>query len=228
MKVNIKSKLIAGIVASTFISLSALADPIIVEIEGGEIPDSLGGFSLTPFDEPTAADCATSTDSPLGGEVEFQNQSNDPMCMEVKDPNWWEWDHGNVFTTGENWIELVLPANTNAFVFWVGGNTGGTGWIEAYDDNDGFSGRVNFGGNTDIDFGRGDSPGFGVYSSSCSAISRIIIEPFDWGTGNFATSQGECASVPEPAPITLLGLGLLGLAVSRRMQRKAAKVSEQV
>ena len=65
------------------------------------------------------------------------------------------------------------------------------------------------------------TPGFGVHTSdACSSITKIIVEPYDWGIGEFAINQGQdssCVTVPEPAPIGLFGIGLLAMALTRKL-----------
>ena len=52
-----------------------------------------------------------------------------------------------------------------------------------------------------------------------TTITKVIIEPDDWGFGNMSINQGPCQQVPEPGPLVLLLAGLLGIAVSRRYGR---------
>ena len=202
------------------------ADPIIVTFDSATAPDPLGGYVMTEFDTPLipSSGCGNWTDgvystaSPISGDVQFMEQGGTtPLCMSVQDPDWWEWDHGNVFTTHVAWVELIMPTDTRAFSFWVGSNMTGRGWIEAI-DSDTHTTVTYFGGNTGIDLGPGSTPGFGAYSpDSCGAITKIIIEPFEWGTGNFAINQDPCVTVSEPPSLFLLGLGLLAMAfVGRR------------
>lgn len=218
--------------------ISAVADSIVIEVlpDGGGTPEILGGFEMTAFEDPMDPDAGCgpggdgvySTDSPIDGEVAFESQSGAPLCMVVQDPEWWEWDHGNVFTTSVNWVELVMPEQTRAFSLFVGANLTGRGWIEAIDAS-GSTTLTKFGGNTGITLGWGHTPGFGVYTAgSCSAITRIIVEPFEWGTGEFAINQDPCStSVPEPGTLSLLGLGLLGLAFVRRRYPTIAALSSR-
>jgi hypothetical protein len=66
--------------------------------------------------------------------------------------------------------------------------------------------------------GANDAPGFGFAATgTCGSISKVIVEPWEWGVGNFAISQGSCATqVPEPGTLGLLVTGILGLVALRR------------
>ncbi len=227
------------VLSTFFIPFAAVANPMVIVIDEGENggygtgDNMLGGYTMQLFDEPLAPldGCAatgstefgvTSTPSPIAGQVDFTDYDGNPLCMSVQAPNWWQWDHhGNVFTTKENWVELLLPVDTRAFWFYVGA-TSGRGWVEGQDQF-GNTSRLNFGGRSDIDFGWDQTPGFGVYTTnSCSSISRVVIEPWEWGTGYFAINQDPCTQVPEPGSLWLFGLGLLGLGVAHSRRRELA------
>ena len=222
------TKLCVAILASTF-AFSASATPIkIVALPDGAHPAALGDndeYVMTPFVAPTDGPHGC-TASPSGGQVCFIDGDTDPtngafgssIQLVADDPDWWQWDgspppdHGNIFVVdaGRHLVDLILPANTRAFSLFVGSSAGGSAWIQAFDDHNNATHREYFG------VGNNDTRGYGIYTTGCSSLTRITVEPFQWGFGYFSSNQGECRSVPEPGTLVLLGLGLLGLALSRR------------
>lgn len=115
-------------------------------------------------------------------------------------------DHGYAFVVrSENWIDLILPANTRAFSLFAGASgrsSSDNAWIRAYDDQDNSTDEIDF------NVSRYDTRGYGVYTTGRSALTRITVEPFEWRLGYFSSNQGECTSVPEPDTLALPGPGL--------------------
>ena len=203
----------------------ASADPIVVTpIPGGDDGGSLGGYTMTDFDRPAETDSTDPSDdytcvaSPISGDLCFTDRSGNPEGMDASDPWWWPEDHGNIYTADVSWVELILPANTRAFSFWVGASFVGRAWIEAFDEAGTSTGRSYF------RVGPEEPKGYGyhVAGEGCGSIKKVIVEPDSWGMGNFSINQDPCTTqVSEPAPLALLGLGLLGIAIVYRRRSTA-------
>ena len=240
MPSNLNSEKIGLIAFALLFAGGALADPIVITpIGGSDDGGTVGGYSMTDIDDQSDTDPNDSSDdvtcinsSGVGGTVSVDGSSGN-ICFTgqgskvsdidiVEDPvrngdHWWQYPtQGDVYVTNHNWIEILLPPNTRAVSLWVGASFNGLAWIGAYNNHGDYVQTSNF------SVGSGNTKGYGVYSKdSCSAITKIIVEPADWGFGNLSINQDPCVSVPEPGPLVLLLAGLLGIAVSRRYGRSA-------
>ena len=139
------------------------------------------------------------------------------LQLKVDTPTWWQHGTDPVYTTNVYWVEIILPANTQAFSFYVGTKwANARGWWQAFDGDGNHTERLYF------SVSKHNTPGFGVWNDSYGTVSRIIVEPYNWGVGDFSISQGNYTSVPEPGTMSLLGIGLLGMGFMRRIRRTAA------
>lgn len=196
---------------------------------GTATPTTIGGYAMTDFvfnDSLSIGDRTSSITSLTNGTISFVNAGNNATALGYNTANnvsWWnngEATDYDIFTTDLSLITILLPENTRAFSFNVGANVGSTGnnaWLTATEtDGSGINSKHWFNVN------RNNTPGFGIYADnsdgSCSAISSVTIDPDFWGFGNFSINQDSCTSVPEPAPIALLALGLIGLGFMRKKQ----------
>jgi len=194
---------------------AVLAAPSMAAIIVTTPDDLLASFTMTDFPSDLRDDdsLVKYVDSPLGGKVEFWSMNQESPLWLTLDKNaaWFPAVLGDVYKTSEEWVELILPANTRAFSFSVGASGNGIGWVEGY----GSSGSPAYQAFT---VSPTNTPGFGFASSdSCGTISKIIVEPWEWGIGNFAISQGSCPTqVPEPDTLALFAAGVVGLVALRR------------
>tara|TARA_R110000868_G_scaffold268953_1_gene528264 strand:+ start:42975 stop:43664 length:690 start_codon:yes stop_codon:yes gene_type:complete len=225
IKVPPMLKALALTIVTALVSLPASASLILETYSSGSAnPNTIGGYAMTDFNliAGNAGDAISSISSPISGSVGLSDQYGNPVSLGFADSTtWWvngEANDSNIFTTGTNTITIVLPENTLAFAFNVGANQNAQGWIDTFETN-----GSGLSGNSRHYFSpsASNTPGFGVYADSsqeCSYLSSIVIDPtFIWGAGNFSINQGSCnTAVPEPSPIILLGLGLVGLVIIRR------------
>ncbi len=216
------------------LSLTAItrvsATPIGFESYGTGAPlGVLGGYTMTSFapDPTPLGTMVQSVNSPISGIVEFEDAAGDPLQLRPATVATWQggnlWSHGY---TGDvyvaplpqiNWIELIMPSDTQAFSFGVGASFNGTGWVEATNDL----------GDTyykSFTVSPGSAKGFGFYTDTteCSQLTKIIVEPTEWAIGELAISQGECGTVtvPEPNILILFALGLIGIGYRSRLYRQ--------
>ncbi len=208
---------IMAIVSMTLWASVSHAGPVVQQFDSANPPSVIGGYAMTDFGDDPQADgfvtAAKSSNPAINGQIDFRYQNQTQADMLLMEMPWWEHDHGRVYSTSTNWIELILPENTRAISFYVGASFNGWGWLKAFDNN----------GNTafdTFDISPQNSPGFGIHTAdACGSISRVIIDPYLWGVGNFAINQGSCADVPEPGTASLLLLGLLGAGMRKVSQR---------
>lgn len=214
------------VLASFGLASQASANLIIKEYGSGATPDPIFGYDMTDFvmnDSLSIGDTTSSITSDENGTLLFKKENGTAADMTYKkaDDVWWwlnaETDYNyDIFTTTDlHWVEIFLPANTRAFSFTVGaGYDSAGGWLKAKSSDGSVTDKTSFKVNNEY------TPSFGVYADntdgSCSAITSVIIEPSEWGFGNLSINQDDCTSVPEPAPIALLALGLIGLGFMRR------------
>ncbi len=221
-----KQKLIYNLFAAALLAapLASSAGVIIETYGDAATPSTVGGWSMTDIGDTGPSGTLTSSisSSAFAGTIDFTDYHGNALDMYRTDASniagWWtnyESSDYEVFTTGVNWVELVLPENTRALSFSVGSDFYGRGWMVGYSNNE-RSDYLKFGLSPDA------TPGFGVYADNseggCDSITSVVIDPRQWGVGNLSIAQSDqcTVDVPEPGIFGLLGLGIVGLGFARR------------
>ncbi|RZA21085.1 MAG: hypothetical protein EOP93_04075, partial [Lysobacteraceae bacterium] len=162
-------------------SFTASADILFANLGTGAPPATVGGHVLTPFDQAAQASIADYTTgisvipgSPVAGSLGI-SPTADKRTVGV---SWWAgntaaWGHGYtgpVFYVQARPVVLTLPANTQAFYFYVQQDQGGTFNVSATTNSGVTSGAVPV-----LSGPSGSANGFAFYSTAGETITSISI-----------------------------------------------------
>ncbi|MGF1785258.1 PEP-CTERM sorting domain-containing protein [Photobacterium swingsii] len=207
---NIKAPIsVLAISLGLALSQSVSATIFVSDLGTAAPPATIGGFTMTPFDDDTRPNSSdvTSVDTPEGGAIGFDG----PMSLREIGSGWATWSHGYTgdvyYTNGRQSVTIDLPDFTQAFYLYAEPNPFSVFNITA------MSGGVQLA--LDID-GASGAKGWGFWEDASNYLDSITISSnTDFAIGEFGIS------VPEPTTVALFGLGLAGLGFTRRRKQNA-------
>jgi len=153
--------------------------------ETGAPPETLGGFSMTPFPpdpQPVISNVTSvAAPSPPGGEVVFSI----PMSHRRIGNGWGTWSHGYTgdvyYTNGAASMSMTLPDDTAAFYFYTEGNSFAQATFEAVHSDGTTSGPIQIVGASGAKY-------FGFYSP-CGTLESITVTNTDGAASGFAIGE---------------------------------------
>jgi Bacterial Ig-like domain len=173
----------------------AMAGSVAVDTSPGTAapPSTLGPYAMTPFapDGSPVSTSVMSVPAPGGGALQFDRSLNHYTIGN----GWNSWSHGYTGDVYSNWFEnsptrdrlvMTLPANTQAFYFYVEPNL----WDEANPSGYNVTATAHDGttsGPTAV-YGNAGAKYFGFYSVDGSALNTITVD-VDPGALGFAVGE---------------------------------------